>query len=66
MSASAWFVYIMADDRTKLGINQKYVQCKFKFSLFKSYEPKFNYDASGLHIYKIFKMHNKFFVGRKL
>ena len=63
MSQSEWFVYIMADDRTKMGNLEKYAKCKGKFGLFTSYEPKSNYDASGVVLYEIFKTHNRFFVG---
>ena len=64
MSASMLFVYI---DRYKPKIFiQKDVELKFMFTLFKSDEPKFNYGGSELVLYKIFKMHNKFFVGGKL
>ena len=63
MSQSAWFVYIMADDRTKLGNLGKYVLFKFKFRLFISDGTNIAYDALGLLLYKIFKTHNEFFVG---
>ena len=62
MSQSGWFVYNMAVDRTKLGNLEKYAKCKGKFSLFTIDETKIGYDASGLLLYKVFKMHNEFFV----
>ena len=63
MSQSARFVDNMADDRTKLGNLENCAKFKGKFSLFTSDGTNFNYDASGLVLYKIFKTHNKFFVG---
>ena len=63
MSQSGWVCLQMAGDRTKLGNLEKYAKCKGKFSLFTSDGTNFNYDASGLVLYKIFKTHNKFFVG---
>ena len=62
MSQSARFVYNMAVDRTKLGNLEKYAKCKGKFSLFINDGSKIGYDASGLLLYKVLKMHNEFFV----
>ena len=63
MSQSGWVCLQMSDDRTKMGNLEKYAKCKGKFGLFTSYEPKSNYDASGVVLYEIFKTHNTFFVG---
>ena len=62
MSQSGWFVDNMAVDRTKLGNLEKYAKCKGKFSLFINDGTKIGYDASGLLLYKVLKMHNEFFV----
>ena len=63
MSASMHFVYI---DRYKPKIFIQDINFKFMFTLFTSDVPKFNYGMPDLVLYKIFKMHNKFFVGGKL
>ena len=63
MRQSEWFVYIMAVDRTKMGNLGKYIKFKGKFRLFTSDGTNIAYDALGLVLYKIFKMHNEFFVG---
>ena len=63
MSQSGWVCLQMAVDRTKLGNLENCAKFKGKFSLFTSDGTNFNYDAWVLVLYKIFKMHNKFFVG---
>ena len=49
-----------------MPISKKYIEFKFKFRLFMIVWTKVAYDASGLLLYKVLKMHNEFFVGWKL
>ena len=63
MSQSEWVCLQMAVGRTKFGNLQNAAKFKGKFSLFTSDGTNFNYDPSGLLFNKIFKTHNKFFVG---
>ena len=49
-----------------MPMSKKYLEFKFKFRLFISDGTNIAYDVWVLVLCKIFKMHNKFFVGWKL